>query len=550
MGPGVVSLRILKIGLDTSATVVFVYGLSRWLSVICPRVRARRRTFVVLFPFVATANAFGYGMFGQTVSYNSLNADALMLCYGLFLPALAPHRRFTVYSVGAYMLAGMVAGVDFFVKFSSSVPLFCICAVAVTVVGGYTRYRDRFLSAASLAIGYLLGLALFFEFFLDARTWASHFRMNVSAQSLSSHNPSQLFSSMALSIGVFVALIVLQAVVSGMLFLLIARASRGAGCSVTARVGVGLLKLLVLFALTVIALQETLQPCLGGWGTVMGFGTIIASVCGLAAIRTHTTVADVPTLIARNRYVLSAMVLMLIAPFIGVLGSNVPLLSAAGSYMTFWSALIAVLLLHLPSTTWTARGLIPGLWAAPPLLVIALTVQGLILHPFGVPTSLFSQTELLATSGDLRGLRVDWQTAQFFRVTRRFVLEDAGFYPGSPIIAAYDLPGLVYVLGGVSPGAPWFFADEPQQQLNCVELRSSRLNKLRHAIVLVMPAMLPPFKMLLANLYAASGSVMRVAKGDRRVCANGMSASQAAVRTKLSAVAINRWSKRVFARPM
>ena len=56
--------------------------------------------------------------------------------------------------------------------------------------------------------------------------------------------------------------------------------------------------------------------------------------------------------------------------------------------------------------------------------------------------------------------------------------------------------------------------------------------------------------MLLANLYAASGSVMSVAKGDRRVCANGMSASQAAVRTKLSAVAINKWSKRVFARPI
>ncbi len=60
----------------------------------------------------------------------------------------------------------------------------------------------------------------------------------------------------------------------------------------------------------------------------------------------------------------------------------------------------------------------------------------------------------------------------------------------------------------------------------------------------------PDQKMLLANLYAASGSVMRVAKGDRRVCATGMSASHAAVRTKLSAVAIKRWSKRVFARSM
>ena len=46
--------------------------------------------------------------------------------------------------------------------------------------------------------------------------------------------------------------------------------------------------------------------------------------------------------------------------------------------------------------------------------------------------------------------------------------------------------------------------------------------------------------MLLANLYAARGSAMRTAKAERRVCARGMSASYAAVLTKLSAVAINK----------
>ncbi len=56
--------------------------------------------------------------------------------------------------------------------------------------------------------------------------------------------------------------------------------------------------------------------------------------------------------------------------------------------------------------------------------------------------------------------------------------------------------------------------------------------------------------MLLATLDAARGAVMRVAKGDRRVGATGMAASHAAVRTTLSAVARNTWSKRVFARPM
>jgi len=67
---------------------------------------------------------------------------------------------------------------------------------------------------------------------------------------------------------------------------------------------------------------------------------------------------------------------------------------------------------------------------------------------------------------------------------------------------------------------------------------------------IIKSAQEPFLKMLLANLYAARGSAMRVAKADRRVCAREISASHAAVRTTLSAVAINKWSKRVFARPM
>ena len=42
-------------------------------------------------------------------------------------------------------------------------------------------------------------------------------------------------------------------------------------------------------------------------------------------------------------------------------------------------------------------------------------------------------------------------------------LRSAGFRPGDPIVAIGDMPGVVYLLGGWSPGTSWYFAKTPQQ---------------------------------------------------------------------------------------
>jgi hypothetical protein len=133
-------------------------------------------------------------------------------------------------------------------------------------------------------------------------------------------------------------------------------------------------------------------------------------------------------------------------------------------------------------------------------LVVGLIAEGLVLHPFGIPTTLFAQTQTLAQSGDLRGLAVDGNTKRFFRTVRRLITANSDYRLGDPIVSAYDLPGLVYVLGGVSPGAPWFFADGPQQQRNCAELRSTHLAKLSRAIVIVQPTIWPSFSACLRTV--------------------------------------------------
>ena len=48
-------------------------------------------------------------------------------------------------------------------------------------------------------------------------------------------------------------------------------------------------------------------------------------------------------------------------------------------------------------------------------------------------------------------------------------MKAAGFEPGDPVIALDFMPGLVYALGGHSPGFPFFAADKPAQNCWAIE---------------------------------------------------------------------------------
>lgn len=487
---GVVDLRLLKLLLDTGAAAAFAFGLAHWLW----RVReerkgtgSRRRLFVLLFPLVATSNAFGYGVFGQTISYNSLNADALMTCYGLILLSVSG-RGGSLLRDSALFLAGVCLGLDLFVKFPSSVAAIALCLLVV-VCHGMRRLASTIARLALALLGYATGMGLFFFLILPANTWIENVRANVSAQSDSLHNPHFLLTQMWTSIGVLLIVVVPQIVVSGWLSYVLFRRVRQDG----SRKGASIISALVLLLIGIAAVQETLLRDFGGpgRGTVLGFATVIAAVVGLGIVQTVTAGIGFGAL-KRQRHVAGVVTLMLFAPFVGAVGSNVPVLAAENQYMTFWTGAIATLLLMMPRRPWAGR-VLSACWALPPVLVAAVLIQALFLHPWGIPTSLFAQTEALSSTGDLAGLRVDAGTAQFFRATRQLISTDPDYRPGTPIVSAYDLPGLVYVLGGVAPGAPWFFADEPEQPLNCIELRSTRLRDLDRSVVMVSPAIHPAF---------------------------------------------------------
>jgi hypothetical protein len=86
----------------------------------------------------------------------------------------------------------------------------------------------------------------------------------------------------------------------------------------------------------------------------------------------------------------------------------------------------------------------------------AAIVSGAVLRPYMFQPSLFKQTAELEVGSPSTTLRVAPQLAGFVNSVHA-TLESAGFRPGDDVLGFFNLPGLIFAVGGCEPGAPWYF---------------------------------------------------------------------------------------------
>jgi hypothetical protein len=80
--------------------------------------------------------------------------------------------------------------------------------------------------------------------------------------------------------------------------------------------------------------------------------------------------------------------------------------------------------------------------------------DGFVRHPYDLPSRLNTQTKLVDCK-NLKGLRMEPTQAKFIEDTES-ILRANGFKDEDNILAFYQLPGLVYAVGGISPQLPWY----------------------------------------------------------------------------------------------
>ena len=170
-----------------------------------------------------------------------------------------------------------------------------------------------------------------------------------------------------------------------------------------------------------------------------------------------------------------------------------PLLASAGTYNDLrlnlvmdaapWFGL-AILVLAWPRPSRLPAWTVPLLLLLPAGYAAEQVVWGVLRVPYCLTGPMTAQTEPLHVAGMKGKLLLDLNSVAFIGRLEK-TLAQAGFRPGDPLLAFYDMPGLVYLCGGVSPGATWYFRGIDAR--NCHALDITRQPLARACILLNEP---------------------------------------------------------------
>jgi hypothetical protein len=184
-----------------------------------------------------------------------------------------------------------------------------------------------------------------------------------------------------------------------------------------------------------------------------------ALLSGSMALLSSIYVLPASTLPAvRGRYAIHLGLLwtmLILLPFAGAFGTTNPVYLNAAFQAPIWMAAIALALISM-ARRYGSQNLLPIVLLPIAGFATAQFINGHVLHPYALRTNLFKQDTPTEIGSPATTLLLDPPTSRFIAATRE-VLRSNGFKPGDDIFAFFNLPGLVFAVGGRSPVIPWYF---------------------------------------------------------------------------------------------
>ena len=172
---------------------------------------------------------------------------------------------------------------------------------------------------------------------------------------------------------------------------------------------------------------------------------------------------------ALPRAVIVGLAVLVALPLACAVGTNNPLRMQIRVHLAPWLVLLALVAgaLRVRLSAASATALVAG----SALLAAAQFALHVERWPYRT-TRLGSQERSVPDLPRARGLTFEPGVAQFLSELRA-LLDRAGHRPGGALLVFHDLPGLVWLMQGVSPGEAWYYSANPAR--TCAVLAHSRL---------------------------------------------------------------------------
>jgi hypothetical protein len=456
----VIALRLVGLFLTVCAAGVFFLGFQR----LAVRLRATLGQ-TILFTF-AGVSLIPLGMmvcyvwFLPTPFYNTLNASALTAGSGLFFLALAGLEtlnrkcfsiRFALFAVG------LCIGASFFVKFPTGISLFALFGL-VLAVWPRQELKTRLRALGFMVLGLTMWFLIHFIIVQAPATWWRAFRDGLEVITDMAHEVGALKRYLhecrdLAKIAFFDFWGLHVALVLGFTILILFRR--------VWRDKSWLPSILILLMFAIAVWQSYRRGFyLGGMSHYFLITRFYLSwlILLITALIVAVIYCQPFVYWFRNHDLLAVLSLdgtLFLLPFVGAVGTGNPIFVGTLWYIAPWVALLLTFLGAL-------SGLLRNRWIlAVGALVIsgfacAQIVSGCLYGPYRLNTGLLGQTQATEIGYPRTILKLDPETSEFFNRIREMAQEN-GFKPGDDVLGFFDLPGVVFALGGRSPGYPWFY---------------------------------------------------------------------------------------------
>jgi len=453
-GHSIEATRLLVAGLVLGCTLVFVRGLRSFLAAFAAELDPGG--WLGLAAVAGSSLAFATSPLAP--SYNLLNAICLLAITGLALQAAsspAGEGCFPTRSTWGPLLGAIVLTVvDFFIKFSTSAVLAGLLAVFFLATSR-ERVRNKAILVLTSAVVGTMVVAGYFLFVQNFAVWRQGIGGTLAALNRGAYIQGQfiryadelreqILETLWTYESMFTALFAGAAVL--LVFRWRPRWQRW----------LALAGILVAGGIGIDATPQNFVRTAG----YLGLRLFLAGICGLGLVAGLTWIVRAPGprpgLAKGSWRAVIALVVLALLPFVGSFGTSNDISSNTVYQMAPWLTLITLLLAWL-SHSWQARWLPAVGVVCISVLTFGQFINGYVFNPYRVPGGRLAQTTPTSIGVPSSTLRIDPGSHDLVEGVRSQLMSH-GFKPGDDIFAFFNLPGLVFSLGGVSPGYPWYFS--------------------------------------------------------------------------------------------
>lgn len=465
VGRSIVAMRILTLASTLTGTLLFLRGARRFTAVFAPPLTSDAEHRQLALGATLMVSFLGFAISPPALSYNFQNLFCLLTAAGFLLDACArpPSTRLLDPAVIAPLAVfGLLTGLEFFIKFSSSVPLGLTGLALYLWVGRPTR-AQKLASAGALLLCALVVALAYFALLQEPAQWWHGVKGTFFAIWQDGYAGSEIRRYGAEIGETSVALLrdwsLVWLVAAGAIGAVVAlRFSPRWQVRLAMAGGGALLAGVAWLCFDRYIFADNAQATPVYLATLLLFALLAA---GSRLTRPHVAATCPP---------LAAAGFLFLLPYLGAFGTNNPIHLNCLFQIAPWCVLAAWLLAAIDQiwgSAWPSRlGLL--LLAG---VAFGQFYEGYWIRPYrsgGPRPDLETPT---AVGRPASTLRLASEASEFV-VTARHVLEAHGFQPGDDLLVFFNLPGFVFAMGGASPGHPWYF----QGSRRNYELDLMRLN--------------------------------------------------------------------------